>query len=322
MAEGGHYSIAKGYGSMLVWECGRISHYAFIQSSPVTPAPPNSRTVAPARPHEGIPPVVFPIGDDNSDRTIFPIVTVVLIAINAFVFVVPQGMGTNDKFTMAFSTVPAEIVSGKDLVTEGPIVEQQLPDGSIERGRAPGLEPTPISVYITLLTSMFMHGGWAHLLGNMWFLWIFGDNIEEDLGRLRYIAFYLLCGLLASLAHVFISAWGDSAQIPSLGASGAISGVMGAYLLMHPKRRVTVLLFRVVTQVPGYVAVGIWFLFQIVASLPMLGGMSGGGVAYGAHIGGFIAGAALAKPFVIGRPVKPTYVDRGAYRSPRRRDYF
>lgn len=266
--------------------------------------------------------MVFPLGDDNSDRTIFPYVTVVLIAINALVFVIPQGMGTNDAFTMAFSTVPAEIVSGKDLVTEDELIEQQLPDGRIVRGMKPGLEPTPISVYITLLTSMFMHGGWAHILGNMWFLWIFGDNIEEDLGHWRYVGFYLLCGLLASLAHVFISAWGESAQVPSLGASGAISGVMGAYLVLHPRRRVTVLLFRIVTQVPGYVAVGIWFVFQIVASLPMLSGMPSGGVAYAAHIGGFIAGAALAKPFVIGRPVKQTYVDRGEYGSPRRRDYL
>ncbi|HUE72698.1 MAG TPA: rhomboid family intramembrane serine protease [Pirellulaceae bacterium] len=266
--------------------------------------------------------MVFPIGDDNSDRTIFPYVTVALIAINALVFVIPQGMGTNDAFTMAFSTVPAEIVSGKDLVTEDRVVQLELPDGSVRPVEVPGLEPTPISVYITLLTSMFMHGGWAHILGNMWFLWIFGDNIEEDLGRGRYIAFYLLCGLLASLAHVFVSAWGDSAQIPSLGASGAISGVMGAYLVLHPKRRVTVLLLRMMTQVPGYVAVGIWFVFQIVASLPMLGGMSGGGVAYAAHIGGFIAGAALAKPFVIGRPAKQTYVDRGDYHSPRRRDQW
>lgn len=266
--------------------------------------------------------MVFPLGDDNSDRTIFPVVTVVLIAINAIVFIIPQGMGNNEAFTMAFSTVPAEIVSGKDLVTEDKLIQQQLPDGRIERGVQPGLRPTPISVYITLLTSMFMHGGWAHLLGNMWFLWIFGDNIEEDLGHWRYVAFYLLCGLLASLAHVLVSAWGDSAQVPSLGASGAISGVMGAYLVLHPRRRVTVLLFRVVTQVPGYVAVGIWFVFQIVASLPMLGGMSGGGVAYAAHIGGFIAGAALATPFIIGRPVREAYVDRGAYDTPRRRDYF
>jgi membrane associated rhomboid family serine protease len=265
--------------------------------------------------------MVFPLGDDNTDRTMFPVVTVVLIAINAIVFIIPQGMGNNNAFTMAFSTVPAEIVSGKDLVTEDRVEKVKLPDGRVFDVPVPGLERTPISVYLTLLTSMFMHGGWAHLLGNMWFLWIFGDNIEDDMGRWRYIGFYLLCGLLASLAHVLISAGGESAQVPSLGASGAISGVMGAYLVLHPRRRVTVLLLRIVTHVPGYVAVGIWFVFQVISSLPMLGGMPGGGVAYGAHIGGFIAGAALAKLFVIGRPVKETYPDRG-YERPQYRRYF
>jgi len=264
--------------------------------------------------------MVFPLGDDNTDRRTFPAVTVALIAINAFVFVVPQGMGHNDSFTMAFSTVPAEIVSGKDLVTDDRVVQLELPGGRTIAQRIPGLEPTPISVYLTLLTSMFMHGGWAHLLGNMWFLWIFGDNIEDDMGRWRYIAFYLLCGLLASLAHVAISAGGESAQVPSLGASGAISGVMGAYLVLHPRRRVTVLLLRIVTHVPGYVAVGIWFVFQVIEGLGMLGGI-GGGVAYGAHIGGFIAGAALAKVFTIGRPAREAYPDRGNERPAYRR-YF
>lgn len=248
--------------------------------------------------------MVFPIGDDNSDRTIFPWVTVGLIVINVFVFVVFQGLGNNDDFTMAFSTVPAEIASGKDLVTGDRQVTRQLPQGEVQVP-VPGLKPTPGSVYLTLLTSMFMHGGIAHLLGNMWFLWIFGDNIEEDLGRVRYIAFYLLCGLLASLAHVLLNLSGESSQIPSLGASGAISGVMGGYLLMHPHRRVTVLLLRIITQVPGYVAVGLWFLFQIVSGLGLLGGLPSGGVAYGAHIGGFIAGAALVKLFALGRKIDP-----------------
>ena len=262
--------------------------------------------------------MVFPIGDDNTDRRIFPVVTVVLIVINALVFVFLQGMGHNDNFTYAFSTVPAEIVSGRDLVTEDHIEKIPVPGGEVELP-VPGLKPTPLSVYLTLLTSMFMHGGWAHLLGNMWFLWIFGDNIEEDLGRGRYIGFYLLCGLLASLAHVLISAWGDAANIPSLGASGAISGVMGAYLVLHPHRRVMVLLFRIITHVPGYVAVGIWFVFQVISSLGFLGGS--GGVAYGAHIGGFIAGAALAKVFAIGRPVRQTAADRDDRRASYRR-YF
>ncbi|GAG34523.1 unnamed protein product, partial [marine sediment metagenome] len=239
--------------------------------------------------------MVFPLGDDNSDRASFPIVNVSLIIVNVLVFVLLQGMGSNIGFTYAFSTVPAEISAGVDVVTEDRIVRVDSVDGP-QDVTVPGLQKTPIPVYLTMLTSMFMHGGIMHLLGNMWFLWIFGDNIEHDLGRVRYLLFYLLCGIVASLAHVLPNMTGPSAMIPSLGASGAISGVMGAYLLLHPRRRVTVLLVRVVTQVPGFVAVGLWFLFQIISSLGALGG-AGGGVAYGAHIGGFIAGVVLAKPF-------------------------
>lgn len=245
--------------------------------------------------------MVFPIADDNADRTSVPLVNVALIVANILVFVFLQGMGKNIDFTFAYSTVPAEIASGQDLVSEDKVVRMDTARGPQEM-MVPGLRETPVPVYLTLLTSMFMHGGIAHLLGNMWFLWIFGDNIEHDLGKGRYLVFYLFCGLLASLAHVVMNTQGESALIPSLGASGAISGVMGAYLVLHPQRRVTVLLFRIVTQVPGFVAVGMWFVFQIISSMGMLGGMgSGGGVAYGAHIGGFIAGAALAKPFLLGR---------------------
>jgi len=243
--------------------------------------------------------MIFPLADDNSDRTSFPAVNVALIVINVLVFVLLQGFGSNVDFTFAYSTVPIEIVSGRDEVTEDRTIQVSSSGGSQEV-RIPGLQETPIPVYLTLLTSMFMHGGIAHLLGNMWFLWIFGDNIEQDLGRVRYILFYLLCGLLASLAHVLLNTSGPSSMIPSLGASGAISGVMGAYLLLHTHRRVTVLLFRFVTQVPGFVAVGLWFVFQLISGLGMLGGTETG-VAYGAHIGGFIVGAVLAKPFTFGR---------------------
>ena len=243
--------------------------------------------------------MVFPIGDDNSDRASFPAINVGLIVVNILVFVFLQGLGGNEDFTMAFSTVPAEIVTGRDLITEDRVVQLNTANGPVEIS-IPGLQRTPVSVYLTLLTSMFMHGGIAHLLGNMWFLWIFGDNIENDMGKIRYTVFYLLCGLLATLAHVMLNVSGPSAQVPSLGASGAISGVMGGYLVLHPHRRVTVLLFRIITQVPGYVAVGLWFLFQVISGLGMLGGTQSG-VAYGAHIGGFIAGAALVKMFMVGR---------------------
>lgn len=260
---------------------------------------------------------MFPINDDNTDRRSFPIVNVVLIAINVLVFVLFQGGGANEKFTMAFSTVPAEIVSGVDKETEDRTVRQMTPEG-IQEFVVPGLQKTPISVYITLLTSMFMHGGWAHLGGNMWFLWIFGDNIEDDLGKVRYLVFYLLAGLLASLTHVLMNLSGPGAMMPSLGASGAISGVMGAYLVMHPRRTVTVLMLRSMIQVPGFVAVGLWFVFQVVSSLGMLGGMDTG-VAYGAHIGGFVAGAALIKPMMLGRPTNLNAMDRYGNRYEDRR---
>jgi membrane associated rhomboid family serine protease len=243
--------------------------------------------------------MVLPLADDNRDRTVFPVVNVALIVANVLVFVFLQGLGGNVQFTFAYSTVPAEIVTGRDVVTEDRLVQTQSLDGP-QQVVVPGLQRTPIPVYLTLLTSMFMHGGIAHLLGNMWFLWIFGDNIEQDLGRPRYLLFYLVSGIFASLAHVLLNASGPSSLIPSLGASGAISGVMGGYLVLHPHRRVTVLLLRVVTQVPGFVAVGLWFVFQLISSMGVLGGMETG-VAYAAHIGGFLVGAALAKPFTIGR---------------------
>ena len=250
--------------------------------------------------------MVMPIGDDNTGRRITPLVNYTLLAANVLVFVLFQGMGENEKFTYSFSTVPREIVSGEDQVTADREVEHPITGQKVS---VPGLQPTPISVYITLLTSMFMHGGIAHLLGNMLFLWIFGDNIEDELGHLRYAVFYLVCGLVASLAHVFTTvafsgAGGEEALIPSLGASGAISGVLGGYIMLHPHRRVTVILFRMLTQVPAYVAIGLWFLFQIVSSLGALGeGTQTGGVAYAAHIGGFIAGLVLIKPFAVGRAI-------------------
>ena len=257
--------------------------------------------------------MVFPLADDNSDRASFPVVNIALIVVNVLVFVVFQGMGNNLKFTYAYSTVPAEIASGADIVTEDKTVQVETQDG-LQEYTLPGLQPTPIPVYFTMLTSMFMHGGIMHLLGNMWFLWIFGDNIENDLGPVRYLAFYLLCGVFASLGHVIPNI--DS-EIPSLGASGAISGVMGAYLLLHPSRRVTVLMFRIVTQVPGFVAVGLWFLFQIISSVAAMSS-TGSGVAYGAHIGGFVAGFVLVKPFMVGR--KPNRID--GWRDQHRRQRF
>jgi membrane associated rhomboid family serine protease len=246
--------------------------------------------------------MVFPLYDDNTDRQTTPYVNYALIAINIFVFIVLQKLGSDTGFTYSFSTVPAEILTGTDITTAASVVEHPVTGQEV---LIPGLGRTPGSVYLTLFTSMFMHGGIAHIAGNMLFLWIFGDNIEDRLGHIRYLFFYLVCGLIASLAHVFTTyAFATdqaSLMVPSLGASGAISGVLGGYILLHPSRRVTVILFRFLTQVPAYVAIGLWFLFQLISGLGMLGGGSQqGGVAYAAHIGGFIAGLVLIKVFDIG----------------------
>ena len=248
----------------------------------------------------------IPLSDDNSDRRIRPVVNYTLIAINLLVFFFLQGLGQNYQFTYAFSTVPQEIITGQDIVTEDRIVADPA---SGTRVRVPGLQRTPLSVYLTLIFSMFMHGGLMHLLGNMLYLHIFGDNIENLLGHLRYAVFYLCCGILASLAHVFSSAaLGANLLIPSLGASGAISGVLGGYLLLFPKRRVKVLFLRSVIQLPALIAIGVWFLFQIISSLGMFSGGSDGGVAYGAHIGGFIAGMLVIKLFTLGRKPSTRFI--------------
>lgn len=223
---------------------------------------------------------MLPIGDDDSDRRFAPLVNYALIAINILVFILLQGMGGNDKFTYAYSTVPAEILTGKDIT-------------------AGILEPTPVPVYFTLISSMFMHGGWAHLLGNMLFLWVFGDNIENRIGHMRYLFFYLVCGIIASLCHVFLA--GSDSLTPSLGASGAISGVLGGYLLLFPSRRVRVIMGYGVGHVPAFVALGLWIVLQVINQMGVLGGdQGGGGVAYAAHIGGFIAGLVLIKLFDVG----------------------
>jgi membrane associated rhomboid family serine protease len=257
--------------------------------------------------------MLFPIADENSDRRTTPVVNYVLIAINILVFVFLQGVGSNEKFTYAFSTVPAEIVTGKDIATQDRTLEHPVTGQIVEIS---GLQPTPIPVYLTLITSMFMHGGIAHIFGNMLFLWIFGDNIEDRLGHFRYLTFYLVCGVLAGLAHVFttVAFAGENAEsllIPSLGASGAISGVLGGYLLLYPTRRVMVMISWFVTAVPAFIAIGLWFIFQLISGLGMLGsGSQAGGVAYAAHIGGFIAGLVLIKVFEIGK-AKDSYIADG-----------
>jgi membrane associated rhomboid family serine protease len=245
--------------------------------------------------------MIFPIGDDNSDRTTTPVINYLLIAVNVLVFIFLQGASGENSFTASFATVPEEIRTGRDV--SGPVRVSVGDEQAVIH-----LGETPSPVYITLLTSMFMHGSWMHLLGNMLFLFIFGDNVEDALGRVRYLIFYLVTGLIASLTQVFTTfAFHDNPFIPSLGASGAISGVLAGYLVLFPRKQVRVILLRILTSVPAIVAIGLWFVLQLVEAVGVIsaGPQQSGGVAFMAHVGGFVAGLILVKFFAIGRG-KPT----------------
>lgn len=234
----------------------------------------------------------IPIGDDNRDRQRTPWVNYLLILANILVFIVLQRWGNDIAFTLGYATVPAEIISGHDIITQSQFITDPISGQVFE---SPGLQPTGIPVYLTLISAMFMHGNLVHLLGNMLYLWIFGDNLEDAMGHGRYLLFYLVCGVLASLTHVFSTVFmGQNDLLPSLGASGAIAGVLGGYIVLFPHKRIHIWLFFIFTiRVPAFIAVGVWFLFQI------LNGTSGetGGIAYAAHIGGFIAGLLLVRAF-------------------------
>jgi membrane associated rhomboid family serine protease len=238
---------------------------------------------------------MIPLGDDNTDRHTTPLINYMLIAVNIIVFIFYQKMGADMGFTMGFAAVPAEILSGRDIVTSS----QELKD--VVTGQEyilPGLQQSPSPVWLTLITPIFMHGGWAHLGGNMLYLWIFGDNLEHRMGHLKYLLFYLLTGVIASFAYVFSTyLFGDDPLVPSLGASGAISGVLGGYISLFPTRRVTVLIFWFITHVPAIIVLGLWIVLQIVSGIGALGEAAAGGVAYSAHIGGFIAGLLLIRMF-------------------------
>ncbi len=236
---------------------------------------------------------MFPIGDDNSDRTITPIVNYAFIGINVLVFLLLQQLGSNDAFSYAFSLVPREVTSGVDLAG---VVDIKDSAGKII-GEVQHFQ-TPLPVYFNFLSSMFMHGDIMHIVGNMMFLFVFGDNLENMLGHIRYAAFYIVCGIAAALAQIVMD---TSSVIPMLGASGAISGVLGGYILLFPQRKVRALIFNFLTEVPAFIALGLWIVLQLVTSYLTPAGT--GGVAYAAHIGGFIAGLALIKVFAIG--VKP-----------------
>lgn len=228
--------------------------------------------------------MVMPLGDDNLDRRSVPIVTYALIAINVVVWLLELGGG--ERFINGYSAVPFEITNNTDLVGTQTVEAggQRIP---IE------LYAGPKPIYLTLLSSMFMHASWMHIIGNMVYLWIFGDNIEDRFGRVKFIAFYLICGLAASAAHIVFSA--DSV-IPSLGASGAIAGVLGSYLILFPRRQVRVLVARQIVKMPAFIVLGLWIALQIFSQIGVSGGQSSG-VAYLAHIGGFVAGVILTYAF-------------------------
>jgi membrane associated rhomboid family serine protease len=202
---------------------------------------------------------VFPIGDDDSSRRTIPLVTYALIILNVLFFLVELASG--DAFIEQWAFVPSRFLAN------------------------------PTAGFLTILTSMFMHAGWLHLAGNMLYLWIFGDNVEDRFGHLKFLIFYLLCGLAATLAQLSFSL---TSNIPNLGASGAIAGVLGAYILLFPKRRVRVLLGAQVIQMPALIVIGLWIVLQLFSSIGSIAGAAQtGGVAYMSHVGGFIAGFVL-----------------------------
>lgn len=225
---------------------------------------------------------MFPTGDDRIPGKGLGVVTVVLIALNVVVFLFLQGAGSNETFTYGYAAVPIEITTGDDLTTTQVIETSQ---GPIEVPQAPGPDP----IFLTLVTSMFMHAGWLHLIGNMVFLWVFGDNVEHAISRGLYLLFYLLAGIVAAFSQILIDA--DS-PIPSLGASGAVSGVLGAYLVLFPRNRVRVMIGFRQALLPAIVVIGMWAIFQFIngAGAFAVSEETTGGVAYMAHIGGFVIG--------------------------------
>lgn len=235
--------------------------------------------------------MVMPLRDDNTDRHTVPVVTYALIAVNILVWLIELSVG--ERFINGYSTVPFEITNNTDLVG---VQTVQAGGQSIPIQLYPG--PTPI--YLTLLSAMFMHASWMHIIGNMLYLWIFGDNIEDRIGSAKFLLFYLICGLAASVAHIMV---GTDSVIPSLGASGAIAGVLGAYLVLFPRRRVQVLVARQIVHMPAFAVLGLWILLQVFSQISVAGAEEGG-VAYMAHIGGFVAGVALIF-FFGGRRARP-----------------
>jgi membrane associated rhomboid family serine protease len=202
---------------------------------------------------------MLPIGDDDSARRTLPVVTYVLIALNVLFFFVELAGG--DPFIEKWAFVPSRFLAN------------------------------PVADFLTIFTSMFMHAGWVHLGGNMLYLWIFGDNVEDRFGHIKFIIFYLLCGLAATFAQL---AFSMGSSVPNLGASGAIAGVLGAYIFLFPQAKVRVLLGQQVSQVSALIVIGLWIVLQFFSSIASITAAADtGGVAYMAHVGGFIAGIVL-----------------------------
>jgi membrane associated rhomboid family serine protease len=226
---------------------------------------------------------VFPIRDDNPS-VLTPVVTTAIIAANVAAWALVQGLGSDP--ALPHSVCSLGLIPGELLQTVKPGTSVPLGPGV---RCVVGAHPN----WLTPLTSMFLHGGWFHLIGNMWFLWIFGNNVEDAMGHARFALFYLLCGLVAATAQVVTS---PASALPMVGASGAIGGVMGAYIVLYPRVRVHMLLFfgfyATTAAVPAYFMLGYWFLLQLIGGTASLAS-EGGGVAFFAHVGGFAAGALL-----------------------------
>jgi membrane associated rhomboid family serine protease len=248
---------------------------------------------------------VIPYRDENP-TFLTPVVTVGIIALNVLTWIFVEGLGSPTPLATAvcnYGLIPGEVL-------------QRLPPGSgFEMGRGLFCAVDPGPQYWTVLTSMFMHGGWMHLIGNMVFFWVFGNNIEDAMGHARFVAFYLLCGVAAAAAQVAVT---PNSPIPMVGASGAISGVLGAYLLLYPRVRVHALVplgfYMTTLSLPAYVMLGYWILLQVLGSLPALGGRQTGGTAFLAHVGGFVAGLLLIRLFAKREYLERRVVLPGGYR--------
>lgn len=215
--------------------------------------------------------MLFPIGDDNIKGGHFPLFSYGLIVLNVLVFIYQGMQGSyQEGFVYQYGAIPAELLRGQHLYT--------------------------------LFTSLFLHGGLGHLLGNMLFLWIFADNIEATIGNRRFVLFYLMAGLAAQVAHIYFDPY---STIPTIGASGAISGVMGAYMVMYPASRVRVLFLIFPFYIPAFLFLGIWIYMQFQSGMGVLEqAVQGGGIAYWAHIGGFLFGL-LAGLYYRSRDFRP-----------------